>query len=140
MEKQEKYKDDSFLFLEFAKEHGFKPRRNEQILELFHGASDSVSKYLTKECKPFLLSKKVQYDELDDFDLIGAKGRLEEMNGILISKSDEGKRYFRQHDIVLKPWVDDFNSLIAYENHNFTKTQLKQILLAQKFAIPNIYI
>ena len=87
-------KDDAKLLLEYMILNGFNPRNYHNILELNQNVNNSLSKYL-KDYKQFLLSTKVDYQELLDNNILGAKGYLDRNDGIVIPKSIKGDDYFK---------------------------------------------
>ena len=84
--------DDAKLLLEYMILNGFSPKYN--ILELNQTVNNSLSKYL-KDYKQFLLSTKVDYQELLDNNIKGARGYLDRNEGIVIPKSIMGDDYFK---------------------------------------------
>ena len=78
--------DDAKLLLEYMILNGFSPRSYHNILELNQTVNNSLSKYL-KEYKQFLLSTKVNYQELLEHNIKGARGYLDRNDGIVIPKS-----------------------------------------------------
>lgn len=65
--------EDSYLFLEYIKSHGFDPNNYSYILELFQSPRASISQYLRKY-KQFLLSNYVNYNELNELQIRGGCG------------------------------------------------------------------
>ncbi len=85
--------DNAALFLSYLiKELGFNPNDYEQILELNQDVLSSVS-LLLKQPQQFLLSKKVDYDELHKADICGAYGYLQK-EGLFIPESVEADDHF----------------------------------------------
>lgn len=82
----------AYLFQDYITNHGFNPNNYEQILELNQDVLGSISIYL-KDYQQFLLSTKVDYSHLHEFDILGAKGYVES-NGIYVPKSIEADNHF----------------------------------------------
>lgn len=83
-----------------------------------------MSKYL-KNCKQFLLSHQVSYQELKDYQIKGANGCLSDIynKGIVIPRSKTVNTYFNQGHSY--PNISDFGAIIAL--HNWNESDLKQI-------------
>lgn len=85
--------DNATLFLSYLiKELGFNPNNYEQILELNQDVLGSVS-LLLKQPQQFLLSKKVDYDELHKADICGAYGYVQK-EGLFIPESPQADDHF----------------------------------------------
>ena len=76
---------DSILFLDYIISNGFNPENYDGILELFSSARKSMSRELT-DYNQFLLSRNLDYSELEEFGLNGALGYLNE-DGIRIPRT-----------------------------------------------------
>lgn len=78
-------KEDALSFLFFLLTEGYDPYKYENTLELIQSASNSMSKYL-KNCKQFLLSHQVSYQDLESYQIKGANGYLSDIynKGIVI--------------------------------------------------------
>jgi len=77
---------DSLLFLDFLLDNGFNPFGGNNVLELILSVSNSVLKKL-KDCNQFLLSLIVNYSEMEEFGIMGARGHLAITGEIVVSKS-----------------------------------------------------
>ena len=136
---------EPLLFFEFLIENGFNPNNYKNILELNNSVSESISKYINKYPQ-FLLSSKVEYNELLKYNVKGARGWIEEKTGIVVPKTVVATEYFRkinsenksQRHIFDYPGISDFNSVIAY--HNWTQEDLKQIISILNYPTENYYI
>ena len=74
------------LLLKYFKEEGrFRPYYSDGLLELGQSAYNSLSRYLN-EYNQYLLSEKVNYDELNELNINGAFGYLDSC-GICVPKS-----------------------------------------------------
>lgn len=88
------------------------------ILELGKSVPESLSKYIG-DYKPFLLSKSVDYDELYEYSLYGAKGYLEDGELVITEEalSDKNKVDFPFEWREFKnsvPKLDDFDVVCSY--------------------------
>lgn len=126
--------DKSLMFYEFIESNGFNPN-NCNILELNRSVSDSISKNM-KEYEQFLLSRKVQYNELEKYGIKGASGYMEGRGEIFVPKSLEADKYFRINNPKIPfrkygyvyPDLYEFNSIISYHNwSDSTMSQYEQI-------------
>lgn len=79
-------------FLEYLESQKFNPEFYEKILELNQGVDTSISRLLEAD-NQFLLSTKVDYQEVIDSGIRGAYGYVRE-DGIYVPKTLEGDRYF----------------------------------------------
>ena len=79
-------------FLEYLESQKFNPEFYEKILELNQGVDTSISSFLEGD-NQFLLSTKVDYQEVIDSGIRGAYGYVRE-DGIYVPKTLEGDRYF----------------------------------------------
>lgn len=79
-------------FLQYLESQKFNPEFYEKILELNQGVYTSLSSFLEGD-NQFLLSTKVDYQEVIDSGIRGAYGYVRE-GGIYVPKSSEGDRYF----------------------------------------------
>lgn len=111
---------NSALFLKYIEEYGFNPDNYHNILELFQPARGSMSQFL-RQYKQYLLSRQVNYDELDEVGINGAYGYLDS-NGIIVPKTLENDRRFfppvkslyTKHSYGT-PSIHDFSVIIAKE-------------------------
>ena len=121
---------NSALFLRYIEEYGFYPNNYCYILELIQSAGNSMSQFL-REYRHFLLSRKVEYVELDKMFIDGAYGYINEC-GIIVPKTlanDERFLYSQPKTIHLRhsynvPTIEDFNVIIA----NGISTSLKNLV------------
>lgn len=110
--------EKSKLFLEYIQSYGFNPNNYERILEILQSADGSMSQFLT-DYRQYLLSRQVDYSELDVLGIDGANGYIE--NGdILVPKSIYNdyrflysRRSLRLLPIYGVPTIDDFDVMIA---------------------------
>lgn len=111
---------ESCLFMKYLIEEGkFNPALFNGILELGQSAPDSLSQFL-KEYRQYLLSKKVNYDELSKLGIDGANGYLTE-SGILVPKSFYNDSHFITNAPKVPyirhgysyPSIDKFDSIIC---------------------------
>ncbi len=111
---------NSVYFLRYLLEIGFNPDNYSGILELGQSAPNSLSRYLTVY-NQYLISKKVDYDELAHYDMNGAFGYVSE-GEIFVPKTlandkhfyyDSPKVIYRRH-VYSYPSIDDFSSIICY--------------------------
>ncbi len=95
---------NTMIFLEYIKLYGFKPENYNKILELVQGVQTSMSLYL-KKYNQFLLSEKVNNNELSKYGIIGSYGYLNSNNiyipEYLINKKEN------------TPSINDFDVIIA---------------------------
>ena len=137
-------KKDSLLMLKYMISEGFKPENYERILELLQSAPMSLSQNLT-EYNPYLLSKKVNYSELDKCGIDGAYGYLED-NEILVPKSlnndhrflSSGKTLFSKIGYGV-PTINEFDTAIfSVDSLNRKKEDIyNAIINSSKFK--NLY-
>lgn len=119
---KEKQTDKALMFYEFMRANGYKPE-DYYNLELNRPVSNSISKNMS-EYKQFLLSRKVEYEDLEKYGIKGAKGCVEERGEILVPKSLLADRYFRMNNPMVPyarhgygyPDLSEFNSIISYHN------------------------
>ena len=136
---------DALLFLEYIINNGFNPNNYENILELIQSVPNSMSKYL-KSYRQFLLSKKVNYSDLEKYRIKGANGYLNGENGIFIPKNPEADEYFsyKFHHKKYKanryryPNILNFNSVITY--HDWSIEDISQIKSTLYYLIKDYYI
>lgn len=110
---------NSALFLKYIESYGFDPSYYYYILELFQSGKGSMSQFL-KQYYPYLLSRRVNYDEIDAIGIDGAYGYLHS-DGILVPKTLENDEHFlKRSDKSLytrhsygTPTIDDFDVIIA---------------------------
>ena len=133
--------DDAKLLLEYMILNGFSPRSYHNILELNQTVNNSLSKYL-KDYKQFLLSTKVNYQELLETNIKGARGYLDRNDGIVIPKSIMGDEYFKTiNPIALDgsrgrykgPNVNDFYYVIS--NGYYSNDQLLDLINTFKYNV-----
>ncbi len=116
------------IFLDFLIDNGFNPENYKNILEIIQSVPNSLSKYL-QYYPQFLLSKKVDYSELISHQIKGANGYIDKKGGIVVPKTEEGDKYFKDLALQLKlycqkkipyyyPIISEFDSLIAYYDLN----------------------
>ena len=84
--------NSSKQFLQYLESQKFNPEFYEKILELNQGVDTSISSLL-KGDNQFLLSTKVDYQEVIDSGIRGAYGYVRE-DGIYVPKTLEGDMYF----------------------------------------------
>lgn len=98
----------------------FKPENCEGILELGNDANNSFSRYLASYYNQYLLSEKVNYDELEELSIKGAYGCLNP-SGIYVPKSFYNDEHFiynapkapyirHGYDV---PTIDQFDTIIC---------------------------
>lgn len=83
---------NAYLFKEYLESNGFNIENYRQMLELNKDVNGSLS-LLLKDYQHFLLSMKVNYSELEENNMFGAKGYVEE-DGLFVPKSLEGDQHF----------------------------------------------
>lgn len=120
-------------FLDFMLANGFNPENYNEILELMQSVPESLSQYL-KNYKQFLLSHKVNYHELLNYEIKGAKGYLNGLNEFFIPSTVEANEYFysqyrkkapnKRHGYSY-PNIADIDVIIGY--HNFDAESLTQL-------------
>lgn len=86
--------ENTRIFLDFLIDNGFNPENYRNILEIIQSVPNSVSKYL-KNYPQFLLSEKVDYSELISHQLKGANGYIDKNGRIIVPKTEEGDKYFK---------------------------------------------
>lgn len=92
------------LLLKYLMDEGkFKPGYCEGILELGSAANNSLSKYLVQYYNQYLLSEKVEYDEMNALGINGANGYLTEF-GICVPKSFYNDQHFI-YDAPKAPYI-----------------------------------
>ena len=110
---------NSALFLKYIEAYGFNPNNYYNILELFQSARGSMSQFL-RQYNQYLLSRQVNYDELDKIGINGAYGYFHS-DGIVVPKTIENdnrflytpvKRLYTKHSYGA-PTIDDFGVIIA---------------------------
>lgn len=111
---------DSAIFLQYLQSYGFDANEYYYILELFQSAKGSISQFLKPLYRQYLLSRQVDYDELDELEIDGAYGYFHE-NGIIIPKTIENdnrflhssaKRIYNKQGYEC-PTIYDFDVIIA---------------------------
>ena len=127
---------NSLLFLDYMLNNGFNPRKCRKVLELFQSANGSISQHL-KNNDSYLLSKNVDYSEIDSIGIDGAYGFLDEKGTILVPKSiinddrflvSSYKSLYKRH-IYETPTIDEFDTTIGYN----------MPLLSEDYAISELY-
>ncbi len=83
---------NAYLFKEYIESEGFNPERYSQLLELNQDVLGSVSTLL-KDYQQFLLSTRVNYNELQSAGIYGANGFVEK-DGLFVPKSLEADDHF----------------------------------------------
>ena len=110
---------NSALFLKYIETYGFNPNNYHNILELFQSAKGSMSQFL-RQYNQYLLSRQVNYDELDKMGINGAYGYFHS-DGIVVPKTTENdnrflhtpvKRLYIKH-IYGVPTINNFDVIIA---------------------------
>jgi len=92
------------LLLKYLMQEGrFNPENYEGILELGSAANDSLSKYLAQYYNQYLLSEKVDYNELNELHIKGAYGYLDSC-GICVPKSFYNDQHFI-YDAPKAPYI-----------------------------------
>lgn len=139
--------NDSKLFYDFIRSNGFNPENYHQTLELIQSVPNSMSQYL-REYKQFLLSRRVNYSELVEYDIKGALGYLEYDFTITVPKTLEADDYFRYHRAKLPytphgyiyPAISEFDTGIVFMD-DFSHYEVSEIfkLSCAKF-FPNMFI
>lgn len=110
---------NSVIFLRYLEYYGFDPVYFPNVLELFQSVKGSMSQFL-KDYNQYLLSQKVVYKELDEFNLNGAYGNFESGN-IRIPKTLENsdRILYRPFKTLYKngsykdPDINDFDMIIG---------------------------
>lgn len=115
-------KNKHSLMLKYMISEGFNPNNYQRILELLQSAPLSLSKDL-KQYNPYLLSKRVNYQELDYYGINGAYGYLQNSE-ILVPKiiyNDDHflyqpvKRLYKRYSYGV-PSVDEFDTVVFFED------------------------
>ena len=110
---------NSALFLKYIETYGFNPNNYHNILELFQSAKGSMSQFL-RQYNQYLLSRQLNYDELDKMGINGAYGYFHS-DGIVVPKTTENdnrflhtpvKRLYIKH-IYGVPTINNFDVIIA---------------------------
>ena len=139
--------NDSKLFYDFIRSNGFNPENYYQTLELVQSVPNSMSQYL-REYKQFLLSRKVTYSELEEYDIKGALGYLEADATITVPKTLEADDYFRYHRPKLPytphgyryPDISEFDTGVVFMD-KFSRNEVSQIIrLSCAKNFPNMFI
>ena len=142
---------NSALFLHYIQAYGFDPDNYIYMLELFQSAKGSISQFL-KPRSQYLLSKQVKYEELNQFDIDGAYGYLQE-DGILVPRTLVNdnrflyapvKRLHTPHSYNC-PTITDFDVIIAngissYMNNTANCSQDKYLGFCMDVTDKNLYI
>ncbi len=95
--------NNSLLFLEYIKNYGFEPEEYNKILELFQSVNSSISLNLT-ESDQYLLSRLVDYNELEKVGINGAYGYLDMQGEISVPKCLKNDDEFL-HNPVKRPYI-----------------------------------
>lgn len=115
-------KIDSLLMLKYMLSEGFNPNNYQRILELLQSAPLSLSKEL-RAYNPYLLSKKINYQELNDYCIDGAYGYLEDSK-ILVPKTiyndyhflhQPVKRLYKKYSYDI-PSIEEFDTVVFFED------------------------
>ena len=115
-------KKNSLLMLKYMISEGFNPNNYQRILELLQSAPLSLTKDL-KEYNPYLLSKKVNYQELSDYGIDGAYGYLQN-NRILVPKTiynddhflyQPAKSLYKRYSYSV-PSIGEFDTIVFFED------------------------
>lgn len=122
MEKNNSLNKNSLLVLGAMVANGFKPGDCNKILELFQPASDSISQHLN-QFEQFLLSKNVNYDDLERYNIKGACGYLDEKDGIFIKNTTKSNKYFDVYESKAMcqpnnwnyPTISEFDSVNSFQ-------------------------
>lgn len=139
--------NDSKLFYDFIRSNGFNPENYYQTLELVQSVPNSMSQYL-REYKQFLLSRKVTYSELEEYDIKGALGYLEADATITVPKTLEADDYFRYHRPKLPytphgyiyPNISEFDTGVVFVDE-FSRNEVSEIIrLSCEKKFPNMFI
>lgn len=138
----------SLLFYKFLLENGFEQGKCNGILELIQDVPNSISKYLTEKQNQLLLSKKVNYPDLEKYDIYGARGYLDSENGIIIPKTSETKNYFKTHFPLINyfnyeyPNTICFDTVLAFHTWdlNDLTDEMKQFISPIYYSFENYYI
>lgn len=93
----------TLAFLKFLNSEKVDLRKYEQVLELNQDVIGSLSVHLENESQ-FLLSTKVKYDELQQFNQYGGNGYVDQ-NGIFIPKSLEADDHFLGGYLPKVPYI-----------------------------------
>lgn len=100
--------DQAYLVLKHMESEGFDSNNYEKVLELQQTVPQSISKFLDNQ---YLLSDKVDYEELELHMMEGANGYITQ-NGIIIPKIINNEKV----NINNCPSIDKFGIIIFYEN------------------------
>ncbi len=138
------------LFYEFLLKNGFVPeyyKTNKGVLEVMQTVSNSLSQYL-KDYRQFLVSSKVDYEELEKNHIKGARGELDIKKGIQMEKIVPPKFYNKEkvrviyptHEIIC-PSMEEFDTIIAYNDWKSCISQIHTLLvLAQNYPDHEKYL
>lgn len=105
--------EDSIIFLEFLRDNGFNVEDYSSILEIFNNVEFSMAKFL-RAYQVYLLSSKVTYKDLINFNIKGANGYIKDkeiyvpsnmVNDMLFNKKN---KYYYHH-----PLIDSFDCIIG---------------------------
>ena len=127
--------NNSSLFLQYIESQGFNCDDYNRILELFQSSRSSLSQYLTG-FNQYLLSKSVNYDELDEMGIDGAYGYLDDFGGILVPKCfknderflyDDVKGTYKKHSYGA-PTIDEFDIIIGRIPSSFNADTRQQLI------------
>ncbi len=122
----------TILLLDYMIHHGLRPERDEKILELGSDVNTSLSQVL-KKYQQYLLSRDVNYDELEKYGILGAFGYVE--NGeIIVPRTLYNDRYlldkselsFYDRQRYNHPTIDEFSTIVSKD------------LTTDLFHLPNI--
>lgn len=139
--------NDSKLFYDFIRSNGFNPENYYQTLELVQSVPNSMSQYL-REYKQFLLSRKVTYSELEEYDIKGALGYLEADATITVPKTLAADDYFQFYGTKSShgkhgynyPDISEFDTGIVFVD-DFSPYEVSEIIrLSCAENFPNMFI
>ena len=122
---------------------GFNPENQGNILEIVQSVPTSLSRYL-KEYEQFLLSERVRYDELEDFGIKGARGKITGY-GCDVPKTLEADSYFAYNSPKVPyvrhgysiPSIHDIDTIIAM--NDFSTEMFQQLDVISRNFFKNQY-
>jgi hypothetical protein len=119
-------KDKVKVFAQFLYRNGFSSLKSKNVLEIGSRVEDSLTHFLKEDAllNLFLLSSKVDYDELEKLGIRGANGYLDH-SGIVVPQSSQNDIYYTKHGLVRGscfakkymgiPTIEDFDTIISSE-------------------------